>query len=146
MHINKLIFGVLIMSFTSLLSSCSSTKTNDTDFQISYFKAKGRQLKKSHFKIEIKGSSVYYNGIANMPILGETNFKLSKTEFKKIKNAFEQADFNKFNKKYIGKYRDMAVTIITYEGHEVKYQEPEAPDKLKGLAVLLESCLPKNYQ
>lgn len=134
------------MSYFSLLCSCSSLKTNNTDFQISYFKAKGRQLKKPHFKINIKGNSVYYNGIANMEVLGEHNFKLSKTEFKKIKDVFEQSEFNKFKILYMGKYRDLPITTITFKGHEIRFQETAAPEKLKNLAVLLESSLPENYK
>lgn len=146
MHVNKLISSLLIMTYFSLLCSCLSLKTNSSDFQISYVKSRGRQLKKPHFKIEIKGNSVYYTGIANMSVLGETSFKLSKSELKKITTVFKQGEFSQFKKKYITKYRDMALTIITYKNHEVRYQDVEAPKKLKDLALLLESCLPNDYK
>lgn len=141
MRLYKIIFFSIILLFVILFYGCSSLKEKKSSFQVHYTKFKGRNTTKPHYTIKLKGNSVYYNGIANMPVLGEHYFTISKSQFKNIKTAFKESDFSNFNRLYQGNIRDLPITVITHNSHEVKYQEREAPQKLKMLANLLEGLL-----
>ncbi len=133
---------VFIMTMSLLLFyGCSSLNVKKSNFQVSYVKSKGRLLTKPHFTIKLEGDSVYYNGIANMLVLGERNFTISKVELEEIEEAFEQSDFSDFDELYQGNIRDLPLTSMIYNNHEVRFQDKQAPEKLKRLEHLLEGLI-----
>ena len=140
-RLQKLIFNMTLISFVIILYNCSSVNTKTYDFQVTYAKTKGRLKTKPHYIIRLKGDSVSYNGIANMSIIGERNFKISKSELKQIRKAFEESDFSSFDQLYQGNVRDLPITNITYNDYEVRFQSKQAPEKLKELALLMEELL-----
>lgn len=139
MSLHKVVFIITISML--LLYGCSSLKVKKSNFQVTYVKSKGRLLTEPHFIIKLKGDSVHYNGIANMLVLGERNFTISKVELEKIKEAFEQSDFSDFDKLYQGNIRDLPMTSMTYNNYEVRFQDKHAPGKLKRLERLLEDLI-----
>ena len=139
MSLHKVVF-ITTMSML-LFCGCSSLNVRKSNFQVTYIKSKGRLSTEPHFMIKLKGDSVHYNGIANMLVLGERNFTISKAELEKIKEAFEQSDFSDFDKLYQGNIRDLPMTSMTYNNYEVRFQDKQAPEKLKRLEHLLEDLI-----
>ena len=141
MKINKSISSFFLLIALVIISSCSSLNSKSSDFKVTYVKSKGRISTSAHFTIKLDGTSVYYSGVANMPILGEHNFTIQKSEVKRIKDAFEKSAFSSFDKLYQGNIRDLPISSITYKNHEVRFQTKHAPKELKELALLIESTL-----
>jgi len=137
-------FFKIYLTITIFISGCATKNTQEMTFEASYIKSKGRSQNKPYYSLYIIGNSFNYNGIANMSLLGEHTFKVSKTTLNTLKKTFKESDFNQFEKSYIGNTRDLPLTYITYGNHETSYQEKEAPEKLKKLAQLIEVLLAQN--
>lgn len=139
--LKKVFHLFFILISLTLIASCSSLNSKNSDFKVTYTKSKGRISTSAHFTIKLDGTSVYYSGVANMPILGEHNFTIQKSEVKRIKDAFEKSAFSNFDKLYQGNIRDLPISSITYNNFEVRFQTKQAPKELKELALLIESTL-----
>lgn len=115
----------------------------DNSFEVAYSRSKGKSKSKPQYDISLKGNKVTYNGTANMDVMGEQTFEISKAQFKTIQSAFEDSNFTKFEELYRGKKRDLPMMRLSYKGREIRFQEQEAPENLKGLAALLMDLVPK---
>ncbi len=139
-----IIITLLLVLIVSISCSKNLMKSGiDDTFEVAYSKSKGRSKSKPQYDISLKGNKVTYNGLANMDVMGEKTFEISKSQFKAIQSAFEGSNFTTFEELYRGNKRDLPMMRLTYRGHEVRYQEREAPENLKKLAAILEELVPK---
>lgn len=140
---NKSVSSFLIFFMLMLVSSCSSLTPRNSEFTVIYVKSKGRIPTSPHFILKLDGSSILYNGIGNMPILGEHYFTIKKSEVRKIKRAFYKSNFSNFDPLYQSNIRDLPISSITYNNYEVRFQTNSAPKELRDLATILENLLRK---
>jgi len=145
----KLTITLIVVCLSILficLSGCSPKPGQDgmrSSFSVTYSKGKGYSSSRPQYSIEITNRTVEYRGIANVSAIGTRTFKISDSELKKIKNAFNQSNFLSFDELYMGSIRDLPLTTIVYNNHKVRYQEREIPGKLKELADLLDQLVPE---
>ncbi|MDA0779171.1 MAG: DUF6438 domain-containing protein [Bacteroidetes bacterium] len=139
---HKIANRTYILFIMLLFGSCFSVKSG---FQVKYNTFKAKKPTAPHYTLEIKKDSVYYNGIANVNILGKRSVKISKVELQNLKEAFEKNNFLSLNETYQGNKRDIPVTSIFYKNHTVTFQKEYAPEQLKEINNVLENLV-KNLE
>lgn len=85
-----------------------------------------------------------YVGRENVGVIGEQVFTLASEEFELMKQAFDESDFASFDVDYLGRFRDIPISTLEYQGHKVKFIDREAPEELMKLASLLRRLVPEN--
>ncbi len=138
---HRFTFSGIILVLTLAFTGCSSIKLDSKDIEMKYVKSKARSMNEPDFTIELKGDSVYYNGIANVDYLGKTIYIIDNKTLIKIKEAFNKAQFSEMKDSYIGRYRDIPRITITYNDKAVTFQVKEATSKLINLMTIIESYL-----
>ena len=145
----KSIASIVILSFFSFLEmSCSGQKEitihEDETPIITFTKGKCRGFCPAYTLEVFESNKLRYTGRANVKIMGEKIYKLTKEEVANLKKAFEASDFEKFEKEYLSRYMDIPKYTLTYDGKKIDYHERSAPEELKGLSALVDKYLPKN--
>lgn len=140
------LLGLVLLGCASKNKTASKTTTKELDeplFQISYKLSKGRSRINPSYTIKLNGSEVFYVGQDNIPVLGERVFTLSNEEFQLIRQAYQESDFTSLEEDYSGRFRDLPVSTLEYQGHKVKFIDREAPEALLKLAGLLRGLVPE---
>lgn len=134
----------VLFSIIGCNNKVSAKQQEHSEFEASYTVTKGRSRTKPHFTIDIKDRVANYNGIANVDPAGEHAFKISDEKMSTLIKAFDESNFSGFKDEYIGRIRDLPIMTLTYNNKKIRYQEREAPDKLKQLASEIESLVFQN--
>ena len=78
-----------------------------------------------------------------MDILGEQIYSISVDTYQAIINKFEQNNFNKFERLYLARVRDLPRMNLTFRDYTINFQTKACPEKLTELMRLIESLIPK---
>ena len=87
-----------------------------------------------------------YNGIKDVPVIGEYKIELNNDEYSSIIKAIEGSDFNNLEDDYESSNAlDFSKTIISYNDKKVSIRLwKDAPEELTNLYVAIEDILYKN--
>ncbi|APD07306.1 hypothetical protein UJ101_01796 [Flavobacteriaceae bacterium UJ101] len=87
---------------------------------------------------------VHYNGINNVPIIGEKEVTLTDQQFKNLKDKLNGFSFENYSSSYGGTYTDISYTIITTPNKTIKLVKKKGPPELYELVEYIETqYLPK---
>ena len=127
--------------------SCSSQKelqiTADETPIISFAKERCRGFCPAYTLEIFESNKLRYTGRANVKVMGEQIYKLTKEEVANLQKAFEASEFEKFEKEYLSGYMDIPKFTLTYKGQRIDYHERSAPEEIKDLSTLVDKYFPK---
>ena len=139
---------IMLTMFSFLEINCSSQKEIQISKEetpiITFSKGRCRGYCPAFTIAFFEPNKIRYNGEANMDVLGEKIYSISKKDMVKLKEAFEKSDFKNFENEYLMKnIMDIPKATLSYKGHAILYHQREIPEEVKVLSVLVEKYIPK---
>lgn len=142
-------FSIIMLTMFSFLEmNCAPQKeiqiSNEEQPIITFSKGRCRGYCPTFTIDFFEPNKIRYNGEANMDVLGEKIYTISKKDMAKLKGVFEEKDFKNFKNEYLIKnIMDIPKATLSYDGHAILYHEREVPKEVKFLSELVEKYIPK---
>lgn len=129
------------------IQGCKAQKTDIAEqivASVTYKKGKGRCVKCEQYTITIMNNGLAkYDGLNSMPMMGASEFQLSKSDQNYIESLLAEVDLNDLDETYRTRVMDKPMMTVVIDGKSVRFQEEVCPKELQDLVAKLESLVPR---